>query len=320
QQDASNGRSPSSARYNDAYDTFDNNINPNDPNRIVHASVESFHHEDDQYWFTVRVELASGATRNLFRLYENFYDFHIALLEEFPVESGRVGDQPRILPFMPIPLQVVTDTVSASRRQDLDGYVQDLCKLPSRITQHPLVHQLFAVKDGDTETPSGGPSGQQEGRATSPPGRSTPSNGFPSSAPSRNTDRPSPSTGPRAVFASRSQASYRSYNDDPPSNGASPSVRSQATFASSSGAGSANGASEEMIKVKISFQDDIMAMRIPVSIGFRPLQQKIFERLQSEPKDLSYRDERGDFAMIQSDADVRDAIDRSGGKLMIYVD
>lgn len=75
-----------------------------------------------------------------------------------------------------------------------------------------------------------------------------------------------------------------------------------------------------MIKVKISFQDDIMAMRIPVSIGFRPLQQKIFERLQSEPKDLSYRDERGDFAMIQSDADVRDAIDRSGGKLMIYVD
>ncbi|KAF9386421.1 bud emergence protein 1 [Podila verticillata] len=240
----------------------------------------------------------------------------------FPVESGRVGDQPRILPFMPIPLQVVTDTVSASRRQDLDGYVQDLCKLPSRIAQHPLVHQLFAVKDGDTETPPGGqPSGQQGGRATSP-GRSTPSNGHSTSSSRNTSDRPSPSTGPRAVFASRSQASYRSYNDDPPSNGASPSLRSQATFASSSGAGAggSNGASEEMIKVKISFQEDIMAMRIPVSIGFRALQQKIFERLQSDPKDLSYRDDRGDFAMIQSDADVRDAIDRSGGKLMIYVD
>ncbi|KAF9142308.1 bud emergence protein 1 [Linnemannia schmuckeri] len=338
--DPSNGATAplGSARshHNDTYD--DNNGHADHPSRIMNASVESFHHEDDQYWFTVRVELGSGATRNLFRLYEDFYDFHIALLEEFPVESGRVGDQPRILPFMPIPLQVVTDTVSASRRADLDGYVQDLCKLPSRITQHRLVEQLFAVREGDTETPAGSADGNGHGNGTpvsgglnSPSlGRSSHNNG--SSLPSNIREqerRPSPAAnggGTRAVFAARNQG-QRSYGDDSPSGGASPSMRSQAQFPGSNngpalgiGGLSGSASSEEMIKIKISYHEDIMAMRIPVSISFRSLQQKIFERLHSDHKDLSYRDDRGDFATIQNDGDVRDAIDRSGGKLMIYVD
>ncbi|KAK5827963.1 hypothetical protein F5H01DRAFT_332590 [Linnemannia elongata] len=341
--DSSNGAMAplGSARshHNDAYDAYDdNNGHADHPSRIINASVESFHHEDDQYWFTVRVELASGASRNLFRLYEDFYDFHIALLEEFPVESGRVGDQPRILPFMPIPLQVVTDTVSASRRADLDGYVQDLCKLPSRITQHRLVDQLFAVREGDTETPAGSANGNGHGNGTSVSGgpispslgRSGHSNG--SSLPSnvreqeRRTSPAANGGGTRGVFAARNPA-QRSYGDDSPSGGASPSMRSQAQFPGTNngpsvGVGGLSGSasSEEMIKIKISYHEDIMAMRIPVSISFRSLQQKIFERLHSDHKDLSYRDDRGDFATIQNDGDVRDAIDRSGGKLMIYVD
>ncbi|KAG9070597.1 bud emergence protein 1 [Linnemannia hyalina] len=342
--DSSNGATAplGSARshHNDTYD--DNNGHADHPSRIINASVESFHHEDDQYWFTVRVELASGASRNLFRLYEDFYDFHIALLEEFPVESGRVGDQPRILPFMPIPLQVVTDTVSASRRSDLDGYVQDLCKLPSRITLHHLVEQLFAVREGDTETPAGAANGNAHGNGhgngtsvsgglNSPSlGRSGPSNG--SSLPSnvreqeRRTSPAANGGGTRAVFSTRNQG-QRSYGDDSPSGGVSPSMRSQAQFPGSNnalsvGVGGLSGSasSEEMIKIKISYHEDIMAMRIPVSISFRLLQQKIFERLHLDHKDLSYRDDRGDFATIQNDGDVRDAIDRSGGKLMIYVD
>ncbi|KAG9327594.1 hypothetical protein KVV02_003839 [Mortierella alpina] len=318
--EAHNGRSPPArSNSNDAYEG--SAANGTEPFRIVHASVESFHHEDDQYWFTVRVEMATGATRNLFRLYEDFYNFHIALLEEFPVESGRVGDQPRILPFMPIPLQNVTDMVSASRRTDLDGYVQDLCKLPARITQHPLVEQLFAVRDGDTETFGQGPATMATGGLGIAPGPNSPGQ---SRSPLPNSVRESerrPSipaaTGPRAVFGPRSQG-QRSYGDDSPSGGVSPSLRSQAQFGSPTpGQG---GASEEMIKVKISYQEDIMAMRIPVSISFKSLQQKIFERLHADPATLSFRDDRGDFAPIETDVDVREAIDRSGGKLMIYVD
>ncbi|KAK3848694.1 MAG: hypothetical protein J3R72DRAFT_470117 [Linnemannia gamsii] len=338
--DPSNGATALGSARSHHNDTYDDNNGHADPSRIISASVESFHHEDDQYWFTVRVELGSGVTRNLFRLYEDFYDFHIALLEAFPVESGRVGDQPRILPFMPIPLQVVTDTVSASRRADLDGYVQDLCKLPLRITQHRLVEQLFAVREGDIETLAGGLTngnghsiGQGNGGSTST-GHNSPSLGRPSlsngsslSSSVREQDRRlSPSSnggGPRAVFTSRNQG-QRSYGDDSSSGGASPSMRSQTQFpGNSNGSGLGVGgsaSSEEMIKIKISYHEDIMAMRIPVSISFRSLQQKIFERLHSDHKDLSYRDDRGDFATIQNDADIRDAIDRSGGKLMIYVD
>ncbi|KAF9300119.1 bud emergence protein 1 [Mortierella antarctica] len=293
-----------------------------DPYSIVNASVEAYHNEDDQYWFTVRVELANGATRTLYRLYEDFYDFHIMLLEEFPVESGRVGDQQRILPFMPIPMQVVDDDVTATRRADLDMYVQDLCRLPRRIVQHALVEELFTLKEGDKENPP------HNGRSASPSvGRTTPSHNMLHSPPpgSPGDRRPSHSNGPRSAFASRSQggggASYRGYGDESPSSvGASPSLRSQASFQSPSLGSGGGGANEEMIKVKISFQDDIMAMRIPVSITFKSLESKVFERLQSDTRDLSYRDERGNFAKLQSDEDVRDAIDNCGGKLMIYVD
>ncbi|KAI8363586.1 hypothetical protein B0O80DRAFT_17193 [Mortierella sp. GBAus27b] len=321
----SNGRAmtPVSMRSfsNDSYD--DGRYN-NSSTRIIHATVESFHLEDDQYWYSVRIELASGAVRNLFRLYEDFYNFHIALLEEFPVESGRVGDQPRILPFMPIPLQVVTDAVSASRRADLDAYVQDLFRLPFKITQHPLVADLFSAREGDTETPPGGVLTSSPLSITTPtmpsitaaPRPSSP--GLIRSNPHRESDRrPSPSTGSsRAVYTPRSQGS-RTYGDESPQGGGSPGTRSQAQFTSPFGQGVST---EDMIKVKISFMDDIMAMRIPVSIAFKPLQQKIFDRLQTDQKGLSYRDDKGDFAIIQTDSDVRDAIDRSGGKLMIYVD
>ncbi|KAI7819819.1 hypothetical protein BC939DRAFT_399992 [Gamsiella multidivaricata] len=316
---SSNGRhtgaaAPASRNNGDIYD--DGTHYDSDAPLLVNASVDSYHHEDDQYWFTVRVEYASGVSRNLYRLYEDFYSFHIALLEEFPVESGRVGGQPRILPFMPIPLEAVDDTVTASRRADLDGYVKDLCALPARITQHPLVEQLLALRDGDTEIPIGG-----VGNGPASPssvGRSTPTGSMFHSASSAHSGdrRPSPS-GPRAVFVAKAQSGgYRSYSDDPPSANASPSLRSQSSFATPS----ALNPSEEMIKVKISYQEDIMAMRIPVAITFRSLQQKIFERLNTEHGEMSYRDDRGDFARIQGDEDVREAIDNSGGKLMVYVD
>ncbi|KAG0049893.1 bud emergence protein 1 [Gryganskiella cystojenkinii] len=299
---------------------------------ISTASVESFHHEDDQYWFSVRVELASGAVRHLFRLYEDFYNFHIALLEEFPVESGRVGDQPRILPFIPIPLQVVTDTVTASRRYDLNEYVHELCKLPSRITQHPLVEQLFEVKDGDTETPAPPGHVQQSSAASTNGGRHTPSNGMFRGETER---RPSPANGAAATRVYGANRSQRSYGDESSAAIHSPNMRSAgfpsltaaATGAAmltsglpSTGPTGPTGTTEEMVKIKISYLDDIMAMRIPAAISFKALQQKIFERLHSGPKDLSYRDDRGDFATLQSDSDIREAIDRSGGKLMIYVD
>ncbi|KAF9987664.1 bud emergence protein 1 [Modicella reniformis] len=372
QQNDANGRAmtPVSMRSfsTDSYDEGSGKYNTSST-RIIHATVESFHHEDGQYWFAVRVELASGAVRNLFRLYEDFYNFHIALLEEFPVESGRVGEQPRILPFMPIPLQVVTDAVSASRRTDLDAYVQDLCRLPSRIAQHSLVAELFTLREGDTETTPGG--GSISGTApistmsagsvaamantsataaaaaalvaaatprSCSPGPIRPNNHHHRDCERRlspgasnmggsSTTSSTPATSPRTVYTPRTQhqpASQRSHTGDESPLGGSPGLRSQAQFPSLNGIGLTSTLSpsgEEMVKVKISYKEDIMAMRIPISMSFEALERKIAERLETEHhKGFSYRDERGDLALIQNDADVREAMEKSGGKLMIYVD
>ncbi|KAF8926811.1 SH3 and PX domain-containing protein 2B, partial [Dissophora ornata] len=136
------------------------------------------------------------------------------------------------------------------------------------------------------------------------------------------SSRSSPATqSARGGFTPRAQQNGpRSYGDESPST-TSTSSGSRSQPQPPPSALPTMSSSGEMIKVKISYMDDIMAMRIPVSISFNALQQKIFDRLQVDnSKGLSYRDDRGDFALIQSDGDVCDAIDRTGGKLMIYVD
>ncbi|CAB5200229.1 unnamed protein product [Rhizophagus irregularis] len=70
------------------------------------------------------VEMATGRFRFLYRLYEDFYEFQIALLNKFREEAGRTGKQ-RILPFMPGPLSYVNDMITSQRRTDLDVYVKD---------------------------------------------------------------------------------------------------------------------------------------------------------------------------------------------------
>ncbi|CAJ0828315.1 12475_t:CDS:2 [Entrophospora sp. SA101] len=88
---------------------------------MVSASIESFHFENGKYWFLIRVELSSRRFRILYRIYEDFYDFQIALLNKYPEEAGRTGKK-RILPFMPGPLTYVDDRITQQRRNDLDIY------------------------------------------------------------------------------------------------------------------------------------------------------------------------------------------------------
>lgn len=316
---------------------------------VVDASVESFHHEDEQYWFTVRAEMGSGAIRNLFRLYEDFYNFHITLLEEFPVESGRAGDQPRILPFIPIPLPQVTDIVTASRRVDLNEYVHELCRLPTRITHHPLMEQLFTVKDGDTEmaappsqphlstvsnsTTSTTTTTTKTDRRISPTTTTTLGNAthHTTTISTTNTNG-GPTTTTTTTTATNNTrrgatVSGSSFGHAPAVSTAALTIGSTAIQGAGVGTGSSGGMAvaagtmEEMVKIKIAYLDDIMAMRIPTSISLETLRKRIFERLNIDSgKDLSYRDDRGGFATLQRNADIKKAIERSGGKLMIYVD
>lgn len=140
---------------------------------ITHATVDSFHYEQGDYWFRIQVahvagvhssappppnapRAAEGEERELilYRLYEDFYDFQIALLDHFSVEAGRQIDEngkqsKRILPLMPGPLEQVDDYITAQRRGDLDQYIAELCALPEYILRSEIVRLFFEPRPGD---------------------------------------------------------------------------------------------------------------------------------------------------------------------------
>lgn len=118
---------------------------------VVSASVERYAFDNDRYWYLVVAKLSNGRFRNLCRYYQDFYDFQINLLDEFPDEAGRTG-KIRTLPFMPGPLTYVNDSISSQRRANLDDYVRNLTLMPEYISRSPIVQQLFAIRTGDIET------------------------------------------------------------------------------------------------------------------------------------------------------------------------
>ena len=153
---------------------------------ITSATVDSFHYEQGDYWFRIQATHVAGPSASapsnaptapegeerdliLYRLYEDFYEFQIALLDHFPAEAGRETDahghaSERILPLMPGPLDVVDDLITSQRRVDLDQYIIELCSLPEYIMRSELVRLFFEPRPGDhcTSHPARGPTDEQD--------------------------------------------------------------------------------------------------------------------------------------------------------------
>jgi hypothetical protein len=117
----------------------------------VSTSIERYVFDSGKYWFQIEVLLDNGRTWKLARKYEDFYDLQIALLAEFPVESGSTGHQKRILPFLPGPVSFVTDAIAEGRMYNLDSYLKNLSKVRPRISKCTLVQEFFVPKDDDKE-------------------------------------------------------------------------------------------------------------------------------------------------------------------------
>ncbi|KAJ7122778.1 hypothetical protein C8R44DRAFT_154198 [Mycena epipterygia] len=133
---------------------------------LLSANVVSFHFEMDEYWFRVDAifqpyapspgqALPPAKSLILFRVYNDFYDFQVSLLDTFPKEAGRQPPNPRMLPYMPGPAQDVDDALTATRRNELDEYVNSLCDLSNAgakyILEHQVVREFLALKPGDVE-------------------------------------------------------------------------------------------------------------------------------------------------------------------------
>ncbi|KAK8143987.1 bud emergence protein 1 [Beauveria asiatica] len=234
----------------------------------IQARIPRYCFAEEKYWFVIEAMLEDGRHWELSRYYEDFYDFQIALLTEFPTEAGNTGSQKRTLPYMPGPVSYVTDAITEGRLHNLDAYVKNLLGQPPYISRCTLVKQFFAPREGDYEMDSD-PNGQdyrdsQESRQSSAESlrngnsrngsRSNLSGGGPGGLPS----------GPRQI----------------------------------SGSGQA-GQPQQLIKVKMYYGDDLIALRVPrvdarvdKDAQFRKLQAVIAARL-----DVSDRDELQLFAL-----------------------
>lgn len=187
------GLGPNAATYQDNFDD-EGPLPPADLSRLdvaeplpygtlIRAEVSSFHHEAGEWLFRINATFrpdppaqtnpfdptpVMSRELTLFRVYDDFYVFQLELLRTFPIEAGRDPNRPdepreddedgpstRILPFMPGPIDDVDQTVTDSRRHDLDVYLKELVALrevgAEAILRCELVRKFFAAREGDIE-------------------------------------------------------------------------------------------------------------------------------------------------------------------------
>ena len=270
----------------------------------ISARIPRYCFAEDKYWFVIHASLEDGRQYELSRYYEDFYDFQIALLTEFPAEAGNTGTQKRTLPYMPGPVSFVTDAITEGRQHNLDAYVKNLLTQPPYISRCTLLKQFFAPREGDYEVPDGG---NEEYRLSGGSGQS--SNDSPANGASRQSSRGNLNGGGYGgLSAAPHQRSQPSLSQQPVNGSFDPNM---------------NNGQPAAMKIKIYFGDDLIAIRVPTDIQFEQLYEKIRERLkipQGEEIALYYKDEpSGEKPNLISNNDLDFALKRNE-KLIIFAE
>ncbi|KAG5986462.1 hypothetical protein E4U54_005407 [Claviceps lovelessii] len=275
-------------------------IAPNQTNPQLYAPVRAwvpdFRFYEEKFWFIIITVLEDGRHWELLRYYEDFYDFQIALLTEFPAEAGNAGKQKRTLPYMPGPVSYVTHAITEGRLHNLDAYVKNLLNQPEYISRCNLVKQFFAPREGDqevdpivTET-NGGEKyrlSQESQQSTESPVNNTTNSGMYGEA----------SVQPRQM--SNSQQGRGSQQQQAQCGQGLP------------------------MKVKMYFNGDLIAIRVPSDVNYQQLCDKVRERLKisaDEQLQLFYKDEpTGNKPNLMSNSDLDFALQRND-KLVLFVE
>jgi len=290
----------------------------------ISARIPRYCFAEDKYWFVIEAALEDGRHWELSRYYEDFYDFQIQLLTEFPAEAGNTGTQKRTLPYMPGPVNYVTDAITEGRQHNLDAYVKNLLTQPAYISRCTLVKQFFAPREGDYEMD---PNAVNEEYRLSG-GSQQSSTDSPTNGASRQSSRGNLNGGnyaglsaapARKCAPSRAQPLLSADNYQ----GVTRQTSSLSQPSNNSVSPGLNGQQPAAMKVKIYFGDDLIAIRVPTDVNYEQLHEKIRERLkipQGEEIALRYRDEStGDTPPMISDNDLDLALQRND-KLIIYAD
>jgi len=288
----------------------------------VSARIPRYCFAEDKYWFVIEAELEDGRTWELARYYEDFYDFQIALLTEFPVEAGTTGKKQRSLPYMPGPVNYVTDAITEGRRHNLDAYVKNLLAQPPYIAKCTLVKQFFAPREGDYEVDMGALEDEYRLSAGSRP----------STADSPGDSRQNLAgngTGYGGLGGPTSSSSMRQQQQQqqqqPLQQQQPPMSRQVSSLSQPSQTSLSPGmqAAGQFMKVKLSYHGELIAIKVPADVSYESLYDKIVDRLRIPPGEepqLSYKDEAtGDKPPMMSNNDLDLALQRNE-KLLLYVE
>lgn len=281
----------------------------------ISAHVPRYCFDNDMYWYIIECQMEDGRWWELSRYYADFYDFQIALLEMFPEEAGNRG-KPRSLPFMPGPVAHVTDAISNGRRQNLDEYIKKVVGMPPHISKSMLVRNLFKPKPGqDFEID---PNALGEDYRLSGGSQQSMQ---PVSRVSSNQIGPGSAYGGMSSGRTSQQQRQMAMSagggmERPPFLHSQASNLTQASTSSSMKANNTGGG----MKVKVFFQDDIIAIRVPQEISFGALKERLMERLKVNENILvQYKDEAtNSFIDLENDDNLDVALQRNP-KLTLYV-
>jgi bud emergence protein 1 len=289
----------------------------------ISAKIPRYCFAEDKYWFVIEAALEDGRHWELSRYYEDFYDFQISLLREFPAEAGNTGTQKRTLPYMPGPVNYVTDAITEGRQHNLDAYVKNLLTQPPYISRCTLVKQFFAPREGDYEMdPNATNEEYRLSAGSQQSSRESPTN--PASRQSSRGNLNGPGyTGLSAAPATAHQKGQSSLSVNGTGNGTSRQTSSLSQPSNTSHVSGHSGQPPSALKVKIYFRDDLIAIRVPSDVQYTQLYDKIRERLkipQGDEMALFYKDESsGERPSLMSNNDLDFAL-RRNDKLIIYVE
>lgn len=306
----------------------------------ISASVPRYCFDNDMYWYIIECQMEDGRWWELSRYYADFYDFQIALLEAFPAEAGNVEGKSRTLPYMPGPVAHVTDAISNGRRENLDHYIKQIVAMPPHISKGTLVRKLFQPKPGQdfeidpnaigddfrlSVQPS--PSLQAQSQAQSQARQSIGADSYRSASAAGSgytsaVPLPLPGSGRNS-----NQTHSRAPNGAALAGLMQPTaLHSQASNLTTTSTGSnskpqTTNPAAAALRVKVEFQEEIVAIRVPQDITFDALKDKIAERLKidkSAPIDVKYRDDQaGTTARLACDEDLEAAIQRSANLRLV---
>ncbi|XP_047128263.1 SH3 and PX domain-containing protein 2A isoform X2 [Hydra vulgaris] len=106
------------------------------------------------YIYIINLLWSDGTQQVICRRYCQFFDLQTNLIDAFPLESGEINPNQRILPFLPGKILFGRSNVKnvALKRKDLlTEYLQKLIALPEKISQCSLVMDFFEVTSDDIQ-------------------------------------------------------------------------------------------------------------------------------------------------------------------------